>query len=207
MVPGMGIRSRAELTPQLLLRAYADGFFPMAGGRNGPIAWYSPDPRAIFPLESFKVSRSLRQVERRKQFEVRVNTAFSEVMWHCAARDDTWISGEIIAVYGRLFEIGHAHSVETWSSGRLVGGLYGVAIGGAFFGESMFSHASNASKIALWYLVRQLRERGFLLLDTQFLTSHLASLGACEIPRDAYLVRLKDALRVDTSFTSPEAGM
>ncbi len=207
MVPGMGIRSRTELTPQLLLRAYAEGFFPMAGGRSGPITWYSPDPRAIFPLESFRVSRSLRQVERRKQLEVRVNTAFGEVMWQCAARDDTWISGEIIAVYSQLFEMGHAHSVETWSSGRLVGGLYGVAIGGAFFGESMFSHASNASKLALWCLVRRLRERGFLLLDTQFLTPHLASLGACEIPRDAYLVRLQEALRVDTRFTSPLTEM
>ncbi len=207
MVPGPGIRPRTELTPQLLLRAYADGFFPMAEGRNGPIAWYSPDPRAIFPLESFKVSRSLRRIERRKQFEVRVNTAFADVMLHCAAREDTWISGEIIAVYGRLFEMGFAHSVETWSSSRLVGGLYGVAIGGAFFGESMFSHVSNASKIALWYLVRRLRERGFLLLDTQFLTPHLARLGASDIPRDAYLVRLRTALRVDTSFTSPPPGM
>ena len=207
MGPGPGIRPRTELTPQLLLRAYAEGFFPMAEGRSGPIAWYSPDPRAIFPLESFRVSRSLRRIERRKQFEVRVNTAFAEVMAHCAAREDTWISGEIITVYGRLFDMGCAHSVETWSSNRLVGGLYGVAIGGAFFGESMFSHVSNASKIALWSLVRRLLERGFLLLDTQFLTPHLARLGAIEIPRDAYLVRLRTALRVDTSFTSPPPGM
>ena len=205
MVPGLGIRSRTELTPQLLLRAYPDGFFPMAESRNGPIAWFSPDPRAIIPLETFRVSRSLRRVERRKQFEVRVNTAFAEVMCAlCGPRGYLDFGGDYCGLWPP-FRDGICPFRGNLVSSRLVGGLYGVAIGGAFFGESMFSHASNASKVALWYLVRRLRARGFLLLDTQFLTPHLARLGALEIPRDAYLVRLRTALRVDTSFASPHA--
>ena len=190
-----------ELTPELLLQAYAAGFFPMAEDRSGPIAWYSPDPRAIIPLDRFRVSRSLRQRARIGQLEIRINTSFAGVMRRCAARDETWISGEIIEAYCQLFDMGHAHSVETWQHGRLVGGLYGVTLGGAFFGESMFSQVADASKIALWSLVRMLTERGFLLLDTQFLTPHLASLGACEISRDEYLCMLHEAVSIEAAFT------
>jgi leucyl/phenylalanyl-tRNA---protein transferase len=174
----------------------------MAESREGSISWYSPDPRAIIPLDTFNVSRSLRQVERKGIFEIRFNTAFSEVITQCAAREDTWISAEIIDSYRQLFEQGVAHSVESWKEGVLAGGLYGVALGGAFFGESMFSRASDASKIALWALVRRLRENGYLLLDTQFLTPHLATLGACEIPRNEYLRLLRAALLVSTDFIS-----
>ena len=197
----MQARPRHELTPELLLRAYAAGFFPMAEDRSGPIAWYSPDPRAIIPLDRFRVSRSLRQRAQKSQLEIRINTSFAGVMRRCAARDETWISDEIIEAYCQLFDMGHAHSVETWQHGRLVGGLYGVTLGGAFFGESMFSQVADASKIALWSLVRMLTERGFLLLDTQFLTPHLASLGACEISRDEYLGMLHEAVSIEAAFT------
>jgi len=197
----MDARARRDLTPGRLLRAYAAGFFPMAEDRNGPVAWYSPDPRAIIPLDRFKISRSLRQRVHAGHVEIRINTSFAEVMRRCAAREETWISDEIIEAYCRLFDMGHAHSVESWQEGRLVGGLYGVAMGGAFFGESMFSRVADASKIALWYLVRRLTERGFLLLDTQFLTPHLASLGACEVPRDDYLRMLREALSIEATFT------
>jgi leucyl/phenylalanyl-tRNA--protein transferase len=197
----MHARPCQELTPELLLRAYAAGFFPMAEDRNGPTAWYSPDPRAIIPLDRFKISRSLRQRAHKGQLEIRTNTSFAEVMRRCAAREETWISDEIIEAYCQLFDMGHAHSVESWQHGRLVGGLYGVTLGGAFFGESMFSQVTDASKIALWYLIRRLTERGFLLLDTQFLTPHLASLGACEISRDDYLSLLDRALSIEATFT------
>lgn len=197
----MQARPSQELTPELILRSYAAGFFPMAEDRSGPIAWYSPDPRAIIPLDRFKVSRSLRQRAQKGQLEIRINTSFAGVMRRCAARDETWISDEIIEAYCQLFDMGHAHSVETWQHGQLVGGLYGVTLGGAFFGESMFSQVTDASKIALWYLVRRLTERGFLLLDTQFLTPHLASLGAREISRDDYLSMLHEALSIEAAFT------
>ncbi len=173
----------------------------MAEDRSGPVEWFSPDPRAIIPLDRFKISRSLRQRAHQGQLEIRIDTSFAEVMRRCAARDDTWISGEIIEAYCGLFDMGHAHSVETWHKGQLVGGLYGVTLGGAFFGESMFSQTTDASKIALWYLVRRLTECGFLLLDTQFLTPHLASLGACEVSRDDYLSLLHEALSFDAAFT------
>jgi leucyl/phenylalanyl-tRNA---protein transferase len=197
----MNKRSRQELTPELILQAYAAGFFPMAESRTGPISWFSPEPRAIIPLDGFKVSRSLRQVVQRRAYAIRFDTAFLEVMRCCASREETWISEEIVTAYGSLFNMGKAHSVETWKDGRLVGGLYGVAMGGAFFGESMFSKARDASKVALWHLVTNLRKGGFLLLDTQFLTPHLESLGACEVPRDEYLSLLHKALPVNASFS------
>jgi leucyl/phenylalanyl-tRNA---protein transferase len=198
----MRARTQRLLTPELIIQAYASGYFPMAESREGPISWYSPDPRAIIPLDTFNVSRSLRQAERKGMFEIRFNTAFSEVITQCAAREDTWISAEIIDSYRQLFEQGVAHSVESWKEGVLAGGLYGVALGGAFFGESMFSRASDASKIALWALVRRLQKNGYLLLDTQFLTPHLATLGAYEIPRKEYLRLLRAALLVRTDFIS-----
>jgi leucyl/phenylalanyl-tRNA--protein transferase len=188
------------LDPDFLLIAYCHGYFPMADHRTGPIKWYSPHPRAIIPLNGLRISRSLRRTLRKNLFALRINSAFEQVMRACANRDETWISEEIISAYVELHRRGYAHSVETWYEGQLVGGLYGVAIGGAFFGESMFSHMTDASKVALVHLVERLRERRFLLLDTQYLTEHLARMGAIEISRSAYLKLLSQALQVETSF-------
>ena len=195
-----------RLTPDLLVRAYCAGVFPMADSRHGDIHWYAPDPRAIIPLDSFHVPRSLRRTIMRGIFSVRINTAFSEVMRACAARDETWISAEIIDAYTEMHRLGLAHSVETWRDDELVGGLYGVALGGAFFGESMFSHASDASKVALVALVERLRARGFVLLDTQYLTPHLARFGTIEIPRREYMARLAAALDRDCRFVEHPEG-
>ena len=162
------------IDPELLLQAYRLGVFPMALP-NDEIGWFSPDPRTILPLENFHVPHGLRRERRKQQFEIRINTRFVPVMRACAARADTWINDEIIASYARLHELGFAHSLETWSANELVGGLYGVAIGGAFFGESMFHRTAGASKLALWALVERLRARKFTLLDTQWLTPHLAA--------------------------------
>lgn len=192
---------RSELTPALLVQAYRAGFFPMAEHRHGPISWFSPDPRAILPLSTLHVSRSLRQQVKKRPFEIRVNTAFEETMRGCAERDDTWISEEIITAYCGLHTEGLCHSVEAWQGTQLQGGLYGVAIGGAFFGESMFSRAPNASKIALLALVERLRANGFTLLDVQFMTSHLRVFGAVEIPRGEYLQLLSRAVRQKRSFS------
>lgn len=187
---------RDELKSDLLVAAYASGIFPMAE-RDGSIAWYRPDPRAVIPLDGLKVSRSLRTAARRRGFEVRVNAAFERVIRACAERaDGTWISGDIIEAYCELHRLGLAHSVETWRGEGLVGGLYGVALGGAFFGESMFHRVTDASKVALVALVERMKDRGFTLLDTQFLTPHLISLGAVEITRREYERRLRQALRV-----------
>jgi leucyl/phenylalanyl-tRNA--protein transferase len=166
----------------------------MADSRNGEIRWYSPDPRAIIPLDTFRISRSLRQTLKKNLFLIRWNTSFEEVMRSCAEREDTWISEEIIESYLGLHRLGCAHSVESWREGRLSGGLYGVALGGAFFGESMFSRERDASKVALVCLVERLRENGFDLLDTQFLTPHLARFGTVEISRKKYLALLKKAV-------------
>jgi leucyl/phenylalanyl-tRNA--protein transferase len=182
------------LAPHLLLEAYRLGIFPMAD-EDGRIRWFSPDPRAIIDLDRFHVPRTLRQVYRQRRFEVRVDTAFERVIRACADRPEpTWISPEIIHAYTRLHGLGHAHSVESWQMGHLVGGLYGVALGGAFFGESMFHHIADASKVALVALVERLTQRGFFLLDVQFHTPHLARFGAREIPRAEYLQRLQQAV-------------
>ncbi len=191
------------LDPQFIVTAYRSGYFPMAESRGGPVSWYSPDPRAIIPLESFRVSRSLRQKLRKNVFDLRIDTAFDRVIAACADREDTWISDEIIRAYTALHKGGYVHSVESWHRGILVGGLYGVAIGGAFFGESMFSRETDASKIALVRLVERLRARQVRLLDTQFMNEHVRQFGAVEIPRARYLVLLAEALAVDTSFTEP----
>jgi len=168
---------------------------------QGAIMWFSPNPRGILPLDAFHAPRSLRQVIRREAFEIRINTAFDEVMAACADRPEgTWISDDIVAVYGMLHRWGYAHSVESWHAGRLAGGLYGVAIGGAFFGESMFTRVTDASKVSFAALVSRLRQRGYTLLDTQWSTPHLARFGAIEIPRREYLRRLGEALRVSARF-------
>lgn len=189
-----------KLTSELLVTAYSEGIFPM--GIEGEIRWFSPDPRAIIPLDGFHVPHTLRQRVRQGVFEIRVNTAFEEVMRSCAERpDETWITAEIVRAYCELHGLGLAHSVETWKEGRLVGGLYGVTLGGAFFGESMFHRARDASKVALAALVERMRERRFTLLDTQFLTEHLVRFGAIEIPRGEYMRKLAAAIRLRRSFS------
>ena len=186
---------------QILVGAYRAGVFPMPGA-DGAIAWYSPDPRAIIPLDRFHVSRRLARVRRAGRFETTFDRAFEEVIAGCAARggEGDWINGEIVDSYTALHHAGLAHSVETWRAGELVGGLYGVALRGAFFGESMFYRATDASKLALWSLVERLRQRGFRLLDIQWLTPHLARLGAVEVPRPRYLALLQEAMALDTTF-------
>ncbi len=184
----------------LLLQAYRLGVFPMALP-DGEIGWFSPDPRTIIPLDDFHVPHGLRRERRKAQLEIRIDSAFAEVMRACAERDETWINEEIRESYVQLHELGAAHSVEAWSAeNELVGGLYGVSIGGAFFGESMFHRTTGASKIALWALVERLREREFTLLDTQWLTSHLAQFGAREIPRALYLHLLQAAVDLPRRF-------
>lgn len=166
------------------------------------IGWFSPDPRALIPLDDrFHVPHGLKRALKKEIFELRINSAFHEVMAGCARRKETWISAVISESYLNLHRLGVAHSVESWQNGKLVGGLYGVAIGGAFFGESMFHEATDASKVALYALVQRLRARGFTLLDTQWTTSHLAKFGAYEIPRRVYLERLKAALERSCDFT------
>lgn len=191
------------LSVDLLLSAYAQGIFPMAH-EDGQIYWYAPDPRAILPLDGLHVSQSLARLIRSGRYEICFNTAFLEVMMACAApgpdREETWINDEIIEAYNWLHELGFAHSVEAWEDGELVGGLYGVGLRGLFAGESMFSRRPNASKVALYYLVQRLRERGFRLLDVQFLTPHLQRLGAVEISKRRYLALLNKALAVDARF-------
>ena len=192
--------SLIPLTPEILLRAYQAGIFPMAESADDPeLFWVDPKRRGIIPLDHFHVPRRLRRVVRQGRFEVRVDTDFAATMRGCAEATDerpsTWINDEILYLYTALFERGHAHSVESWRDGTLAGGLYGVAIGGAFFGESMFSRVADASKVALVHLVALLRQGGYRLLDLQFVTPHLAQFGAVEVPRAQYHRLLADALR------------
>lgn len=189
-----------QISPVDLLNAYCNGYFPMADAKDGTIYWYYPEDRGILPLDGLVVSRSLRRTIAKGTFAVTVDTAFEEVMRHCAERDETWISEAIVQSYVNLFELGYAHSVECRIDGTLVGGLYGVAVGGAFFGESMFSLVTDASKVALTALVRRMNERGYVLLDTQYITPHLQSMGAVEIPREEYLAKLRTALKVKCTF-------
>lgn len=189
-------RTLELLDPILVINAYAQGIFPMADD-FGRIRWYAPDPRAILEHSNLYVSRSLRATIRKSIYEVRMDTAFEAVMRCCADREDTWINEEFIRTYTRLHYAGFAHSVETWKDGQLAGGLYGVALGGAFMGESMFSYAANASKVCLAALVEHLKTQDFVLHDTQFLTPHLATLGVTEIPRREYERRLRAALRLE----------
>jgi leucyl/phenylalanyl-tRNA--protein transferase len=187
------------IDPELLLQGYRLGVFPMAMGDDS-IQWFSPDPRAILPLEDFHVPHALRRLVRKKVFGTTIDNAFSKVIETCAKREDTWINLEIIESYTRLHELGCAHSVEAWKEGALAGGLYGVAVGGAFFGESMFHHVTDASKIALVALVEHLRARKFALLDTQWLTPHLQQFGGIEISRNQYLRLLQRAVDLPRKF-------
>jgi leucyl/phenylalanyl-tRNA---protein transferase len=196
----MAPKDSLEITPELLLHAYAQGVFPMSEGIDHEIFWVDPTARGILPLNGFHISRSLARSVRRGGFDIRVNTDFAGVVAACADREQTWINEEISGLYKMLHHMGFAHSLEVFSGDDLIGGVYGVALGGAFFGESMFSRRTNGSKIALAYLVDRLRFGGFQLLDTQFLTDHLASLGGVEISREVYHKRLQAALETPADF-------
>lgn len=185
----------AQLTPEMILLGYSSGLFPMADpDENNAIYWYRPDPRAILPLDGFRMSRSLRKTVRRGRFRVTLDEAFEAVIRACADRESTWISEEIIHAYVALHRAGYGHSFECWSEEGLAGGLYGVSLGRAFFGESMFHRETDASKVALVHLVEHLRDRDFLLLDVQYATPHLAQFGVIEISDRAYRRRLTEAL-------------
>lgn len=188
-----------DLTPELIVRAYCAGIFPMAeDAEDDQVFWVSPEQRGIIPLEGFHVSKSLRKAMRKSGWTIRVDTDWDGIIEGCATvgkdRHSTWINQTIRTVYGELFKLGVAHTVEVWDGTDLVGGLYGLSIGGAFFGESMFHRRTDASKMAMAHLVERLKAGGYVLLDTQFLTDHLASLGGIEIPREDYEVRLAHAL-------------
>ncbi|MEM9581867.1 MAG: leucyl/phenylalanyl-tRNA--protein transferase [Pseudomonadota bacterium] len=190
-----------DLSTELILSAYARGIFPMSEARDDDgLFWVDPEKRGVIPLDRFHISRSLRKTLQRDLFDVRINTDFAGVIRACADREETWINDNIFEIYLDLFEEGHAHSVEVWDGEDLVGGVYGVTLNAAFFGESMFSRKRDASKIALAYLVHRLNAGGFKLFDTQFLTEHLASLGGIEITRAQYHRALKDALSVEANF-------
>jgi len=192
------------IDPEFLCTAYCNAYFPMADPTTKEISWYSPDPRAIFELDKFHIPHSLQLTLKKQNFEVRINRQFEDVMRACAEREETWISEQIIKSYVQLHKLGIAHSVEVWKEKALAGGLYGVAIRGAFFGESMFSKVRDASKIALVHLVKRLKSRGYTLLDTQFLTPHLQRFGAREISHKEYIKRLEKALNINCSFNNIE---
>lgn len=201
MVSSPELKEKCVIEPTVLVQAYRQGVFPMAL-EDGEIGWFSPDPRGVLPLDHVHVPSRLARVIRSGRFEVAIDRDFEGVMRACAAdRDEgTWISEEIIESYVALHRLGLAHSIETWREGRMVGGLYGVHLGGAFFGESMFHHETDASKVALMALVTRMRERGMSLLDIQWVTPHLAQFGAVEIPRAAYLARLNQVVDAPCSF-------
>jgi leucyl/phenylalanyl-tRNA--protein transferase len=202
---GCGARVRTEhslvIAPEILLQGYRLGVFPMAM-EDGAIEWFSPDPRGILPLDRFHVPHGLARVLRKRPFEIRINAAFIEVMRRCARRDETWINEEIIASYTRLHQLGYAHSVEAWHDGRLAGGLYGVSLGGAFFGESMFHEVTDASKVALAALVDRMKAKHFMLLDMQWLTPHLTQFGGTEISRRQYMYLLARAVALSRNFAA-----
>lgn len=188
-----------DITPELLLRAYSIGLFPMSEGADDPgLFWVEPERRGVMPLDGFHLPRRLARTLRQERFDVRVDTAFDAVIAACAeprlSQSETWINGRIRTIYGELFRRGHVHTVECWEEGALVGGLYGVSLGRAFFGESMFHLATDASKVALCHLVARLRIGGFVLLDAQFQTDHLAQFGTVEVPRQRYRRMLSEAL-------------
>ena len=191
------------LVPDILLHAYATGIFPMAESRDHTeLFWVDPTRRGVLPLDGFHTSRSLARRIKRGDHTATLNTDFAAVLDACADRTETWINMEIRALYLHLFDLGHAHSLEIWQEDALVGGVYGVTLGGAFFGESMFSRRSDGSKLALAHLVHHLRHCGYVLFDTQFITPHLSRLGAVEISRDTYRARLKEALVIKADILS-----
>lgn len=207
----MAAPQRAEITPEILLRAYAAGLFPMAQDADDPgLFWVEPEQRGIFPLDEIHIPRRLARTVRQDPFEIRIDHDFDAVLAGCAepmeGRERTWISGRIRQIYGALFEAGHCHTVEAWQEGRLVGGLYGVRLGAAFFGESMFHRARDASKIAFVHLAARLRRGRFRLLDAQFVTDHLETLGAVELARADYLPILAEAVAAEAQWWSWPRG-
>jgi leucyl/phenylalanyl-tRNA--protein transferase len=184
----------------IVLRAYRDGYFPMADDRYGEIYWHSPDPRAIFPLSEIKFSRKIQKAIAKHNFTYTINTHFADVIKLCAERETTWINDEIIDIYSELHYDGFAHSVEVYENEKMVGGLYGIAINAAFFGESMFNTVPDASKAAFYYLIDYLRQRGFILLDSQYINPFTSQLGAIEIRRNKYLYILQKAIEMNVSF-------
>jgi leucyl/phenylalanyl-tRNA--protein transferase len=190
-----------DLSSNLILNAYARGIFPMSESRDDEgLFWVDPEKRGVIPLDGFHISRSLRKTILQEPYDIRVDTDFAGVIEGCADREETWINTQIFEIYMELFEAGHAHSVEVWDGDALVGGVYGVTLQAAYFGESMFSRRRDASKIALAYLVSRLKAGGFQLFDTQFLTDHLASLGGVEITRARYHQALRAALQGEANF-------
>lgn len=199
--------ARPALTPELMIRAYAAGIFPMSdGAQHDSIFWVDPQRRGVFPLDRFHISRSLRRRLRQGGFDVTVNRDFAGTVAACAARNETWINADIHRTYVALHAMGQAHSVEVWMEGELAGGVFGVTLGAAFFGESMFSRRTDGSKLALVHLVERLRRGGFQLFDTQFTTGHLESLGAVEIPRADYRRQLQIAIGSPADFFAIEAA-
>jgi leucyl/phenylalanyl-tRNA--protein transferase len=200
------MEASTPLNAETLVYAYASGAFPMAE-ETGEIFWYSPDPRAIIPIQSYKPAKSLKPIINQNRFEIRINTSFEQVMRNCAlprpTEPETWISEEIVHAYTELHRMGLAHSVEAWQEDELVGGLYGVSLGAAFFGESMFSFVSNSSKVAFHYLIQILREQKYELLDSQFMNDNVQRYGAINIPRTAYIKRLAKALKSTCHFHKP----
>jgi len=201
-MPGKCPASFFMINSEIVLNAYLQGYFPMADEHDGEIYWHSPDPRAIFPINQIKKPRSLVKSSRKKDFKYSVNEDFEFVIRACADREDTWISEDIMKIYNELNILGHAHSVETWMNNEIVGGLYGISIGGAFFGESMFNTESDAAKAAFYYLVEHIKMRGFIVLDSQYINPFTKQLGAIEIPKKEYLELLQQALMLPVSFDS-----
>lgn len=191
---------KRTLTPEMIEYAYRNACFPMAESSSGPIYWYEPEPRTLLPLDTFHASKRLIRTARSSKYEIRFNSDFEAVVRRCAEREETWINEEIIAAYTELHVIGHAHSVEAWLDEKMVGGLYGVAFGGAFMGESMFSSERDASKVCLLNLVGRLKQQGFILLDAQLQNPHLVQFGAVDISREAYRQLLEQALRLQCQF-------
>ena len=196
-----------HITPEILLKAYAAGIFPMAEDADDPsLFWVEPRERGVIPLDGFRVAKRLARTVRSDRFEIRVDCDFDAVIAHCATsgegRDRTWINARIRRLYGELFDLGHCHTVEAYRDGRLVGGLYGVRLGAAFFGESMFHRERDASKVALVHLVARLKRGGYVLLDTQFVTEHLARFGAVEVPRRVYKRLLRDAVDLSAEWSA-----
>jgi leucyl/phenylalanyl-tRNA---protein transferase len=191
---------RKIISPDVLLSAYRQGYFPMAEGKNERVYWHFPKFRAVFDIENTLPGKNIRKLINKKIYICKVNNNFESVITHCANRDDTWISPEIIESYTIMHRLGFAHSVETYYLGELVGGLYGVAIGGAFFGESMFNTVDNSAKVAFYFLIDRLRERGFKLLDSQYINYFTQQLGAYEISHLEYLNNLDEALKLDCKF-------
>lgn len=192
------------ICPDLVIQAYTEGYFAMAEDRKGRIFWHSPDPRAIFPIYNIVPPRSIKQKLKKEKYTFKIDTQFDKVIQECANRDETWISEEIMDTYTQLHEIGLAHSLETYENGKLVGGLYGVSIGAAFFGESMFNKVNDAAKLAFYKLVDVLKNNNYILLDSQYLNPFTRQLGAIEVSRDVFMVILDNALKLDCKFSLNE---